>query len=598
MKQREYFHVAALVLWGIAIRIFLFEKVGVWRDWGFYAYNAELILQSQTPFIDFLGRSPLFIYGYALVYDLVGNAIYSLRAYVLAWWLLGSPLVYLVGREIRDHITGLAALGIYLFSPFGLVYMMWVNTMAPAGVAGILAVYVILRWDSWPAYAVAGFSIGVGFLSRRSIIVMLPALGLFLGLQYARSYSNGNHVRKFKQSVSRLGASVAGFTVAMFTGYLLLSNWSLEIAWALFETHAVNLFITFGRGGWPLLGVNPPPVIEETAGIPIISTLCQRCGVWTLKVFAKTFIVTLPVGMGLLYYFRDVSDSWLTDSGRFILGGLLTVLAAYGLGVSLLNGFYTRGLGVLAALVLGYVVFTKAPPEKNTLYSRGMVLLGIIMLGFAAGYLYRNRLLHTYYFMDFWPYFSVAIGVISVAVVKKLDLTGRQLLAIGCVIGLVAAFGGAYPLTQVVLNEDESDWYTPDRLAAVGDDLDERTNPGDVVFSGQPAVVAVSHAKLPNDNARIYGVAANFHDVDRGPHNAMYRMLIDGFRSGEIRYVVYGKMTNDMMRWNQSAEDAFEANYCRVDAGSTYSDIGSTLYEWRKEDCPTKRPVVEHNATT
>lgn len=596
MNKHEYTHVAALLAVGIALRILLFEQVGIWRDWGFYAYNAELILAGQTPFVDFLGRSPLFIYGYAYVLDLVGNPIYSLRAYVLAWWVLGSPLVYLVGREIENHTTGLVAQGIYLFSPFPLVYMMWVNTMAPAAVAGVFAVYVILRWESWPAYAVAGLSIGAGFLSRRSVIVMLPALGLFLAVQYARTRSDGNHVQRIKSHTKQLTAAVGGFTIAILTGYLLLANWRLEIAWALFETHAVNLFITFGRGGWPLLGVDPPSTIQETNGIPVLQTVCQRCGWWTLKVFAKTFIVTLPVGVGLLYYLREFSESWLTDSGRFVLGGLLAVLGVYGVVTALWNGFYTRGLGVLAALVLGHVVFTKAKLDDRTLYSRGMVLLGVVMLGFAAGYLYRNRLLHTYYFMDFWPYLSVVVGVITVDVTQRLDINGRQLLAIGCVIGVVAAFGGAYPLTQVVMDGDDSEWYTPDRLEAIGDDLDNRTEPEDVVFTGQPGIVAVSHAKLPNDNARIYQSAVNFHEHDQGPHVDMYRTLITGFRSGEIRYVSYGEMVSHMLRWNETAQQAFQRHYCPVEEDGAYEAVGTSLYRWSDEPCLNRYPLVK-NAT-
>lgn len=596
MNRREYTHVAAFILLGVAIRTLLFEQVGIWRDWGFYAYNSELILQGQTPFIDFLGRSPFFIYGYAAVRSVFGGAIYTLRAYVIAWWLLGGPLVYLVGRELKGHRSGLGALGIYLFSPFALVYGMWVNTMAPAAVAGILAVYVILRRSDWLSYTVAGLSIGVGFLSRRSIIVMLPALGLFLAVQYARRYSDGIHRQEIKRRVNRLAAAMAGFIVAIFTGYLLLANWRLEIAWALFETHAINLFITFGRGGWPLLGVNPPPVTVGSSGIPIFSTVCQRCGWWTLRTFAKTFIVTLPVSIGLLYYLRALSDRWLTSGGRFVLGGLLGVLALYGAVTALWNGFYSRGIGVLAAVVLGYVIFTKAQVENRTLLSRGMLLLGVVLFGFAAGYLYRNRLLHTYYFMDFWPYLSVVVGVIAVEVWAKLDLTGRQLLAIGCVIGVVAALGGAYPLTQVVVNGDESDWYTHDRLKAIGNDLDSRTNPGDIVFSADPALVAVSHARLPNDNARIMQVAVNYREYKHGPHVEMYADLTSGMETGRITHVVSGTNTELMLRFNESAARAFESNYCRVDAGGVYEAVGTTLYEWSDKRCPDRRPEVS-NAT-
>ncbi len=588
MRNSKTLHVAIVLVFAVIVRVLLIDKVGVWGDQGFYVYNSKLILEGQTPFIDFLGRSPLFIYSYSALRAVTGHTNFLLRSFIVFWWLAASIPVYLTARELRDHTTGIVAMGIYLFSPFALAYGFWANTQSQAAFFAIGAVYLLVRDESLTHFAAAGALLGLSFLARRSVITVLGAVVLFaVYLWYDGRLS-------LKPVVKRVAALGVAFSVVLGIGYMAVVGFRPELAIALFEVHAVNLIISTGRGGYPMLHHGEIPAVTNQLGqgrIPIFNDVCQMCGSWTARTFAKTLLVSIPgVCVGWMYM-RDLTDHYFTKENREYLFGILGMLAVYAAVMAASSGYYLRVGTILTLVLFGVIAYRSPPVPRKILYDRRMVLVLLAIAGLAAGYLYRNRLIHTYYFMDFWPFIAIIAGVVFVASWRRADQPVRTLFAITLVIATVTAAGGAHPVTHIVLDDNEDGWFTMENMDAYHEDLNDRTQPGDVVFTAAPVYVAGTHARMVNDNARIHYLYATFEDD--GPAESMYRRVISGFQSGDIQWVVMTANTQNMLEYNESAQNAFESNYCRTQNDSLYQQTGAMLYKYEENASACPRPEVE-----
>jgi len=385
--------------------------VGIWGDLGFYTYDAFLINQGLTPFIDFIGRSPLFNYAFAVVVRFVpGDPVIILRTFIATWWVLAGVPVYFISRKIHSHAAGLAAFVVMNLSPFMLVYGYWANTQSLAAFLAISGVAVVIYRNDWIGYSVVGILLRLAFLSRRSVITILGAVGLYICYR-------GWMSRDSRQIAISSSATIAGFLLPLAFGYLLLADWNVGVATALAETHGWGLISSSGRGGFPLISkASPPSVTRELqrGRVPIFNDLCQLCGTWTARTFAKTMLVTVPIIGPLLYYFRDITDRWFTTAHYQYTFGILSALTAYGLYQALSAGFYIRVGATFSLVLFAGIAYWSEPIDRDVLYGDHITLLLLILCGLTAGYLYRNRLLHTYYFLDFLPYLSIVVGVLYV----------------------------------------------------------------------------------------------------------------------------------------------------------------------------------------
>lgn len=591
MRQRAWLHLGIIIAVGAVLRTLLFNVVGVWGDYGFYLYNAQLINEGQQPFVDFLARSPLFMYPLAWVIDALPHDIILVRAYVIVWWLLAAVPVYLIARRIGDHGMALGATAVYLLAPFGLAYGMWVNTLSMAAFFGLIGVYAVIRSNAAWSYGVAGVMIALAFLSRRSVVTLVAALAVAAAVEGYRSD------RDWQRVAGRVVALAGTFAATLFVGYLAVMRGDIGNAIALYETHAVNLFITTGRGGYPLLSANPDPITNPlTSGrIPIFNDVCQLCGVWTARTLAKLVILWMPVWGLLLYYGRSIMDRSSDYVAWSYPIGILAVLGWYAAVKTLLAGQYSR-VGVIVALVLFAIVawFVDELPD-GLVWSRESVIILVAVGGFFAGYLYRNRLLHAYYFMDIWPYVSILGGVLGVGMWRRADRPLRTMMAVAVALSLIGAFVAPNPASDATIHGNENKWYSISGLQEFQDDLNSRADKGDVVLTAQPSYPAVSHTKMINDNARAHYVYASYYP--NGPAARMYHDINRSLRDGSIRWVIVDKSTQNMLDANASVEAAFESNYCRADNAGLYQQAGAYLYRWQP-NC-SDPPSVEwlQNAT-
>lgn len=422
MHRRELTHLAGLLALAVLVRALLFDKVGVWGDAGFYVYDARLINAGQTPFVDFIGRSPLFNYLYAWVATWAGNSMQTLRAFVAAPWILTGIPVYAIGRELHSHRAGLAAAALLLLSPFMLVYAYWANTQSVMALTAACAVALLVWRRTTLTYGAAGVLFGLAFLSRRSVITVMLGLALWMALETYRS--DRPLPSAFVERVGHGLALLAGFGVALVGLYGWMVGFDPGTTLALAETHAWGLISSNGRGGFPLITTAAAPSTQneiDVGRIPIFNDVCQMCGAWTARTFAKTILATVPLVGPLAYYYRDWADRWFTDVERDYTLGIVGLLTVYGIVLAIQAGYYVRPVAILTLVLFAVVAFRTPAIDRDILYGRELSMLLLMLVGLTAGYLFRNRVVHTYYFADFVPFLAVVVGIIYVEAWRNTD---------------------------------------------------------------------------------------------------------------------------------------------------------------------------------
>lgn len=586
MNRRHAAHLAGLLAVAVAVRYVLFPYVGVWGDFGFYTYDSYLINEGQMPFVDFIGRSPLFTFTFAAVIRWVpGDHALLLRTFVAGWWVVAGVPVYVIARHIHGHLAGLVAVAVLELSPFMLTYGFWANTQSLAAVLAVSGIAVLVVREDHVGYAAAGLGCGAAFLARRSVIVILAGVGLYICWLGWRD-------RDIQAVVTRSVAAIAAFVGALAVGYLGFARGDVGLAVALAETHAWGLVSSSGRGGFPLITeAHPPPFLNrlKQGRIPIFNAVCQLCGSWTARTFAKTTIVAAPILAPMGYYGRDIAARYFTDAHRDYLGGILLILVAYGLVRAAGAGFYLR-VGVVVALLLVAVGIALGPRlDRTVLYDRRVALLLCILFGLTAGYLYRNRILHTYYFADFLPYLAVVVGIVIVEARDAVtERHVRALLVVGLALAVAFSMLAQFPLMNIVYNDNEAGWFTTASIQSYGDDLDGRVEAGTPILTGHPSYVAsADEARLLFDRPRLQYWAKLWNDSEGG--DDFYARLTASIRNGTAPYAVRAEMLDEVLQRNQTAARAFERHYCPVTDWETqhlYNRTGATLYRWTGGECP------------
>lgn len=410
MNRRELGHLGVVLLAATLARALLFDVVGVWGDAGLYHADAELVLAGQTPFVDFIGRSPAFIYAYAGVASVFGNFIVTLRAFVSLLWLATLLPVYAIARHVKGHRAGLVAAALIGLSPFMLSFGFFANTQSLAALTSITAVAVVVGRPGWPAYALAGALVGLAFLSRRSAVAVLAGIILWLAV-------GGLRRRAWRATAVQGLALVGWFAAALAAAYALLAGLQADAALAIAESHAWALVDSAGRGGFPLLGVDLPPGVATGTGgrrVPIVSDVCQRCSAHTVRELFQTVLLASPL-VGPLVVYPRAWLAWLAgDRLQAYTGGLAGLLVGYAAVKAAVAGLGVRALGLAALGVFAAAAALRPPIDRTVLHDEDLLLVVAVCGVMALAYLYRPRRLFEYYFADFVPFVAVLAGVILV----------------------------------------------------------------------------------------------------------------------------------------------------------------------------------------
>lgn len=175
---------------------------------------------------------------------------------------------------------------------------------------------------------------------------------------------------------------------------------------------------------------------------------------------------------------------------------------------------------------------------------------------------------------------------------EMLDVSRKQaILAIAIFLAVTSSLAGAYPLTNIVVNDNQGGWFTVDNIETYGDDLDERVGDG-YVFTGHPSYVADSDARLLMNMSRIHYFALSFDGTAVG--DRFFQNLTNDLRNGTAKWAIGGPMTTAILEHNETAKTAFLNHYCIADdqeAQRLYNRTGGTLYIYVENgsECPPER---------
>jgi len=150
------------------------------NDCGANAYHARLITRGEPLYSTHhpAHQLPAIYYTYALAFALLGDSVWSVKAFLILWTVLTVALVYRLGRLTLGHAEGL--LGALFYSVLSSHVFLFGTTAQNelfANLPRMAAVYFLVRGQiddvSPRQHALAGFFSAVAFLFRASYLSSL-----------------------------------------------------------------------------------------------------------------------------------------------------------------------------------------------------------------------------------------------------------------------------------------------------------------------------------------------------------------------------------------------------------------------------------------
>lgn len=572
--RREHIDIGAVLVAAIALRLLLYQDIAVRGDLGYWILDGQYIVEGMRPFFDFVGRSPLYLYGYAAARAAFGPDIWVFRWFTATWWLLAGVGLYGIARQIHSHRAGLVALALTTLTPFTLAFTFYSSSQSLGVALGAAAILVLLRSERWPAYAATGALLALAFLSRRSAVLLGPAVVAWAVVRWRA----GDH--DWRRLLARVVAVTAAYLLTLVAFYAALAQGDISDTVDLFLIHFVNLFVSTGSGGVPLLSMADQVAQGETARVSNSPPLAPMLDARSRMAMLSTLVGGLPLLAGVGMYLRQASRRWLRPTDRQLILTALGVTGAMAAWASATAGYVHRALFPPTAAALVYVAARAAPVDDRVRRHRGVVLCALAWAFVSVGYFIRPNLLAAYYAMDALPYLGVVSAVAYVEWWDGLDLQWRRGLAVVLAVALLVSAG---PLSPLMIGGAQTHervaYFTADRVDALGTDIDSRIDDG-VVLTSQPNYVATADAHAFERNTRALYLAHVFGDS--GPMRDYYGRLIDGMESGHIELVVMGVANRQLLSYNQTAYDTFNATYCEAPGQSLYTSLNATLYQ----QCP------------
>lgn len=565
---------------GVLARGYVWNKVAVNGDTGLYIYDALQILWGQQMFVDFPGRSPVVQYILAgWLWFFPGHRLAATRGLMVIVGLLAGLAVYWLAYEIAGDKAGLAAMGLYLLTPFSLTWGVWMKTELFSALFGTAALALAVRyldWDNPPmwASAVVGVLFGLTLLSRRVGFILVAALVLYT---FWFRHVKGHHTLR-STLAGGLVAAIAG--LGTLFGILFVMAGSVGLTWEFFDMYFLDLFRSggFGAHGYlPLFGENyVNHKYANTGPNTLFQSICQKCGQRTIVVFIQTilatFVVLIPLLLWLKAYFNDRNPiEWL----RWFLPAMLITQAVFGFVIlipSLVNWVEPeKGLALAVFAVAVALIWSVETPRWGDMTSPKVGIVFVVPAMLAIAYLYRDRVLYTTYWQDFYPTVSV-LGGISLAAawrvmgpMERPSISARRVRKVGAVV-LVLAFYvsalGAYPFIGANPGPQFSNWYTVDRVEAYGWDVDRQLEDDELVFAANPLFVIESQHRLVGDLSRRYYLFEGWPETQVTKDLAAD--MDETLRSDRVPMAMMSSELQTVLAANETLNRTFHQEFCHV----------------------------------
>jgi 4-amino-4-deoxy-L-arabinose transferase-like glycosyltransferase len=172
-------HAPFLILLAVAFALYATVAWFQWcnMDEGAYLDAARTVVHGGQPFVTFAAREPGVIYYLAMGVLIFGPQLFVARMQMVIIDLLTATAVYLLARDLKSPLAGLAAAGILLFNPYSVFSgtIILLEPMAAMPLAWMA--YLLLRRvppDSFRIPLIIGLLFGAADLFRRDIVLLLP----------------------------------------------------------------------------------------------------------------------------------------------------------------------------------------------------------------------------------------------------------------------------------------------------------------------------------------------------------------------------------------------------------------------------------------
>ncbi|MGH8093781.1 MAG: ArnT family glycosyltransferase [Chthoniobacterales bacterium] len=218
-----------------------------------YSVVGNVIADGGRPYVDAVERKPpLLFWTYAAVVKAAGKYNWkALHAVALAWTLATMAGLYVIGRGLFDHTTGLVAALLYS------VFQAWAE---PRDLAfnGELVMNLPLVW-AWaiglrrsssrlrPELFLAGLLLGAGFLLKQPAAIAAVPLGVYLLLP---AYRSSRSLTPW-QSLTQAALLTAGFATTIGLVALVLDQQGIlreAYFWTITDQAIPHIFWTKGVG--------------------------------------------------------------------------------------------------------------------------------------------------------------------------------------------------------------------------------------------------------------------------------------------------------------------------------------------------------------
>lgn len=468
INRRIGVYILGILIIGLIVRLAIIDISAVNTDDGMWIYDSWQILQGRTPIVDFPSRSPLYHYLLTALWAIepVTGAIIAGRLIQIFVGVITALLVYALAREVAGTNTALVALALYWWSAPALGYGMHIKTEVLAGGIVVLAVLLAYRCRSYPVSApiALGMLLSVGYLIRRSVIVVLGALFIYFLL-----------TRQYRAAGIMPPVWVAGLSA----GYLALGG-SPEMGYAVANQHLFDLVLDRGFGGTEWVAFSEG-FADHVTGRD--RSVMLRISAARIEVVGHLLAVHVAL---MTVWARAWIDRF--DAGRYAIGGLLSI----GLSGIILHTIFLRPIRLLGAVLLITVAISLwqfDALEFDALRLPGTPLIWLLLGAISVAYLARNRVIYGPYVLDVLPLISVVAAIAAVELYRSQPGLSRRHAVIGAAV-LIATT----PMVAPVHHGLSGAYYTPSDIRELGAGVDETG--ADQVLTAQPLYVIESDAEI------------------------------------------------------------------------------------------------------
>jgi hypothetical protein len=310
--QRHWPEITILIIiLAIAVIRYRLLSVPLERDEGEYAYMGQLLLQGILPYAEAYNmKFPGIYFAYALVLAIFGQTHIGIHLALLIINAAAIFLIYLLGKNLFDSLTGVLAgisYGVISLSPWYLG--LWANSehfVVPFAVGGIVLLIKSLQSNKAHLLFWSGILLGLSFaVKQHAILFILFAAGYFIVSCLRKDDFSLYNLSK-KSGILILGIIIpVGLLLLIFAfggAFDKFWFWTFEYA----STYVSRLSLSYGltqlqKNISPGLQLNLP--IWCTAAIGLSSPFWDRKA-RSQWVFSSGFFLASFIALSLGFYFR------------------------------------------------------------------------------------------------------------------------------------------------------------------------------------------------------------------------------------------------------------------------------------------------------